>query len=148
MPIEIKTALINSLPALFTAAVALYIAFRKTPAEVQKNNSESRKADSESHKADAEADNIHAQVADRWAEHVLELQTEVKGLRLDISQVRRENETYRIELAERDQIIADLKDWVERLVNQLREHAPSVEPEKYIVHSIKTKPFTRLEDKG
>lgn len=140
--------LLNALPAILTAGIALYIALRKTPTEVVKTQAET-------HKTEAETDNIHAQVADRWAEHVKELQENVrvlqineKNLSLDISQVRRENETYRIELSQRDQIIADLKDWAERLLRQLRKHAPAVEPEKYVSHSLKTKPSTHLEDKA
>ncbi len=89
------------------------------------------KMSAETGKALAETESIHAQVADRWAEHVSELQNEVKGLRLDISQVRRENESYRKELLERDMAIIDLKDWAYRLVKQLSVHAPEVEPEQY-----------------
>ena len=125
---ETINALVQVVPYLITAGIALYVALRKTPTEVQKNKAEY-------HKAEAEADNLHAQVADRWAEHVRELQDHVRNLELDIAQVRRENEMYRIELAERDQVIADLKDWAERLLRQLRKHAPAVTPEAYISHS-------------
>ncbi len=48
--------------------------------------------------------------------------------------MRRENEMYRLELSERDQVIADLKDWAERLIRQLKKHAPTVKPEAYISH--------------
>lgn len=129
---EIIVALVTAVPSLITAGIALYIALRKTTPEI-------KKTDAETKKTDAETDNLHAQVADRWAEHVIELQTQVRDLDLDVAQVRRENELYRVKLAERDQIIAerdqaisDLKDWAERLMRQLREHAPNVQPESFI----------------
>ena len=50
---------------------------------------------------------------------------EIAGLRIDIAQVRRENEEYRRENA-------DLRDWATRLVVQVKQHAPDIEPEKYI----------------
>jgi len=124
---ELIIALATAIPSFLIALISLYVAMRKTPTEVKKTTAES-------HKADAEADNLHAQVADRWAEHVIELKTQVRNLDLDVSQVRRENEMYRIELAERDQVIADLKNWAERLLRQLRKHAPTVKPEAYISH--------------
>lgn len=137
MRTEIIVALVTAVPALLTAGIALYIALRKTSTEVKKTNAESNKTN-------AEADNLHAQVADRWAEHVIELQTQVRDLDLDVAQVRRENELYRVKLAERDQIIAerdqaitDLKDWAERLMRQLRKHVPDVEPESFISHAAK-----------
>jgi predicted RNase H-like nuclease (RuvC/YqgF family) len=145
---ETANELIKTIPYLITAAIALYVALRKTPTEVQKN-----KADV--HKTEAETNNIHAQVADRWAEHVEELEgkidrmqqgrdedkKEMAGLRMDIAQVRRENEMYRIQLAERDQVIVALKDWIERLLRQLQRHAPTIQPEVYYAH-----PYGRLID--
>jgi len=50
---------------------------------------------------------------------------EIAGLRIDIAQVRRENEEYRSENY-------DLKDWIERLMKQLSTHAPHVVPEQFI----------------
>jgi chromosome segregation ATPase len=139
MKIEIIVAVVSSIASLLAGVAALYIALRKTPTEV-------KKTDAEVKKTDAETDNLHAQVADRWAEHVIELQTQVRDLDLDVAQVRRENELYRVKLAERDQIIAerdqaisDLKDWAERLMRQLREHAPNVQPESFISHATKYK---------
>lgn len=113
----ILVAMIASLPGFVMGGWSLLAAKGKTKAETNKTN--------------AETENIHAQIADRWAEHVTELQEEVKNLHLDIAQVRRENERYRQELRERDQIIANLKDWSVRLIKQLAVHAPDVEPEPY-----------------
>ncbi|MBK8467746.1 MAG: hypothetical protein IPL32_18180 [Chloracidobacterium sp.] len=134
MTTETILALFTAVPSLLAAMAALYITFRKTPTEVKKTDAESHKADAESHKADAEANNLHAQVADRWAEHVLELQKRVEELTLDVAQVRRENEKYRIELNERDEIIADMKDWASRLIHQIQKHAPEITPEQFIRH--------------
>jgi len=50
-------------------------------------------------------------------------------LRLDIAQVRRENEEYRNENT-------DLKDWIERLLRQLAKEAPHIVPEKFLRRSI------------
>lgn len=102
--------------------------------------------DATARKADAEVASIHVKVADRWAEHVDELMSkvsslddlqekakkEIMGLRMDIAQVRRENEEYRQQLVERDEIIVELKDWATRLVRQVEVHAPGVVPEKFI----------------
>ncbi len=117
--------LLSALPSIITAIVALYIAFRKMPTEVKQTKAETNKTE-------AETESLHAQIADRWAEHVIELQNQVRALILDVAQVRRENETYRAELEERDMVIANLKDWAERLLRQLRKHAPNVKPEEYI----------------
>jgi len=112
-----------------------------------------KKNEADSGKVKAETELIHAQVADRWAEHVEELmervenleaqskadkalicalqverdadKAEIKGLRLDIAQVRRASEEYRAENE-------DLKDWAERLNCQFRKHLPDIEPEKFI----------------
>lgn len=136
MPTEITAALIVAIPSFLTGLIAVVIAFRKAPAEIKKTDADSRKAN-------AETDNLHAQVADRWAEHVIELQNQITKLDLDISQVRRENESYRLKLIERDRIIAkrdqaiyDLKDWAERLLHQLQKHAPDVKPEAFISREL------------
>ncbi len=127
----ILVAIIASLPGL----VALY-------QNRKKNTAETVKLGAEAEKAKAETNSIHAQVADRWAEHVGELdgkitrleeerekdKEEIKGLRLDLNQVRRENEEYRRENTA-------LKDWAERLVNQLSKHVPDVTPEKFFKRS-------------
>lgn len=127
IPVEIVIALIAAAPGV----IALVASRNKTRADTLKTQADTLKEQ-------AETDSIHAQVADRWAEHVAELQErekmrdkEIAALSLDIAQVRRENETYRKGLAERDQIIADLKDWAERLISQLRQHAPTVRPEQF-----------------
>lgn len=120
--------LIAALPGL----VALYENRKKNEAEAEKIN--------------AETELIHAQLADRWAEHVKGLmirfdlqeaqiktlleerekdKAEIRGLRLDIAQVRRANEEYRAENE-------DLKDWAERLNCQFITHLPDIEPEKFI----------------
>ena len=149
----ILVAIIAALPGL----VALYQT-RKKPA------AEAKVIAAETEKKRAETDLIHAQVADRWAEHVGDLQVtvnvleaqakkdrdgfqrdmyqlekqgecdrhEITGLRLDIQQVRRDNEQYRLDLIERDAIIADMQDWTERLLIQFKKHIPDVEPEKFI----------------
>lgn len=136
---DVLIALIAALPGL----AALYLAYKKNPSEIDKTEAETAKAK-------AETNSIHAQVADRWAEHVTEQDSrievltktidedrrEITGLRLDITQVRRENEMYRKELAIRDQVINDLKDWAERLLQQLRKHAPHVNPEQYRASSV------------
>jgi peptidoglycan hydrolase CwlO-like protein len=122
---------LTALPAIITACIAIYLAWRKTPTEIVKTRAETQKTEAEAHKTEAESENIHAQIADRWAEHVVELQTQVRDLVLDVAQVRRDNEKYRQELSERDEIISDLKDWAERLINQLRIHAPNVPPEQF-----------------
>lgn len=113
----IITAIIAAIPGTIIAVIAL----RKSPSEIGKT--------------DAERNKLYADIADHWAEHVEELQKtvdlqsdEIKGLRLDITQVRRENEKYRRELIERDEIIRALKEWASALVAQLREHAPNVNP--------------------
>lgn len=148
MKTEIIAALVVAVPSLVTAGVALYIALRKTPTEVKKTNAETKKTD-------AETDNLHAQVADRWAEHVIELQTQVRDLDLDVAQVRRENELYRVKLAERDliiaerdQAIADLKDWSERLMLQLQKHAPNVQPEPFISHAVRQRHESNMAGAG
>ncbi len=134
----IFVALIAATPGLLAGLGALWVSWQKNPHDIAKTDAETKKAA-------AETESIHAQVADRWAEHVSELQeqvnklehqrvtdhTEIRGLRFDISQVRRENEQYRLELSERDAIIADLQDWARRLVNQLAQHAPNVKPEDF-----------------
>lgn len=114
------TGIIAALPGLILALIAL----KKTPVESEKTEAETKKIN-------AETGRIHAEIAEQWADHVSDLQTEVKGLRLDIAQVRRENETYRVELVERDEVIADLQRWAEQLVGQLRIHAPSVVPAEF-----------------
>ena len=122
--------------SLLVSIVSLVIALKKTPHETEK-------LDADAGKSKAEADSIHQQVADRWAEHVDELvkkinaledqreadRKEIAGLRMDISQVRRENEEYRRENS-------DLTYWAERLFSQLREHAPEIEPAKFIRRSM------------
>lgn len=132
IPVDVLIALIVASPGL----VALWLTRKKTSVDIDK--------------AKAETESIHAQVADRWAEHVSELQTRVSefekksdedrkeliGLRIDITQVRRENEMYRRELVDRDQVIADLKDWAERLLCQLALHAPGVKPEQFYRKAI------------
>jgi peptidoglycan hydrolase CwlO-like protein len=136
MIIPLLVALIAAVPGL--------LAYRSLK---KKTEAETKKTDAETKKATAEADSIHAQVADRWAEHVEELMgkvenlervrdeqgEEIKGLRIDIAQVRRENERYRGELEERDDVIDDLKDWASRLVCQVETYAPKdVKPEKFV----------------
>lgn len=129
----------------------------------KKNDTETEKMAAETEKAKAETRSIYEQVAERWAEHVGELQgkvdtqtkeietlkseraddkAEIKGLRKDIAQVRRENEDYRVQLDKRDAIIAkreamieDLKDWSNRLLNQVSKHAPHIAPEPFIERS-------------
>lgn len=147
---DVLIALIAALPGLLVGAVSLYVAVKKNPHEIARTKSETEKTKAETEKTKAEADSIHAQVADRWAEHVTELEgrienltitidedrREITGLRLDITQVRRENEMYRKELAIRDQVINDLKDWAERLLQQLRKHAPHINPEQYRASSV------------
>lgn len=139
MPIEFWIAIIAGAPGLVLGLASLFIQLKKTPHE-------NARTDAEKVKAEAETNNIHAQTADRWAEHVGELMAEIKtlqekiagiqvereqdhkeltGLRLDIAQVRRENEAYRLENV-------DLKDWAERLVTQLKTHAPHITPEQFI----------------
>jgi cell division protein FtsB len=145
---DIFVAITSAISSLIAAGVALYIAVRKTPTEITKNKAEAHRTEAESHKAEAEADLLHAQVADRWAEHVKELQEQVRALTLDVAQVRRENETYRGELKERDQIIADLKDWAERLITQLATHAPHVQPEEYRRKPIGEDTLRRLRKKA
>ena len=124
----IIVAIIAALPGL----VALYESRKK-------NEAEAGKVEADAEKIKAETESIHAQVADRWAEHVAELmgrvekqdvliktllderekdKAEIRGLRLDIAQVRRANE--------------DLKDWAERLNCQFITHLPDIEPEKFI----------------
>ena len=134
----IIVALIAATPGLAAGLGAMWLNWKKNPHDIAKTDAETKRAH-------AETESIHAQVADRWAEHVSELQdqvnelekqritdhTEIRGLRFDISQVRRENEQYRLELSERDAIIADLQDWAGRLVNQLAVHAPNVKPEDF-----------------
>lgn len=55
----------------------------------------------------------------------------IEKLQLDINQVRRENESYRIEASERDAIIEALQDWGARLTKQVVTHLPHIDPEKY-----------------
>ena len=126
------TTIIGCLIAALPGLVALYENRKKNAAEAGK--------------VEAETESIHAQVADRWAEHVTELmgrlekqealirtlldereqdKAEIKGLRLDIAQVRRASEEYRAENE-------DLKDWAERLNFQFITHLPDIEPEKFI----------------
>lgn len=133
---ETWITLLVAVGSLMASLVSLYVALKKTPHETGK-------LDAEKKKTQAEENNIHQQVADRWAEHVDELmkkiellesqreedRKEIAGLRMDIAQVRRENEEYRRENA-------DLKDWADRLNNQVVRHAPGVEPEKYVRRSI------------
>jgi chromosome segregation ATPase len=144
-PAEKQTILITviaALPGLLAGVVALWVAIKKNPHDIAKT-------DAETERTKAETDDLHAKIADRWAEHVGELQEKVRqleeareqdkkqhaqaisDLHLDINQVRRENESYRIELAQRDAIIEDLKDWAARLTRQVIEHAPHIIPEKY-----------------
>lgn len=115
------TGIIAALPGLILALIAL----KKTPVESEKTEAETKKIN-------AETGRIHAEIAEQWADHVSDLQTEVKGLRLDIAQVRRENEIFRVDLDERDAVIADLQRWAEQLVGQLRIHAPSVVPAEFV----------------
>lgn len=140
---DLWIAVIAGLPGLILGGVNLYQQLKKNPHEIAKT-------DAEAEKTRAERDDIHSQVADRWAEHVCDLMKkvemlegqhdlhkqlreaeneEVKGIRMDIAQVRRENEEYRRENS-------DLKDWAERLVMQLTIHAPNVSPEKFISRSV------------
>jgi len=113
----IVIAIIAGLPGFLLGGMSLIAARGKTSADIEKTR--------------AESENIHAQIADRWAEQAAVLQDQVKSLMLDVAQVRRENEKYRAELVERDMAIADLKDWAARLIRQLAVHAPGVVPEKY-----------------
>jgi peptidoglycan hydrolase CwlO-like protein len=131
-------AFIAATPGLLAGLASMWFSYKKNPHDIAKTDAETKKAH-------AETESIHAQVADRWAEHVSELQdqvnelekqrvadrTEMRGLSFDISQVRRENEQYRLELSERDAIIADLQDWAGRLVNQLAVHAPGIKSEDF-----------------
>lgn len=121
---DLYIALVASLPGFVLGVMSWVTSRPKSAADTAKANAETKKAE-------AETESIHAQVADRWAEHVGELQTQVHNLELDIAQVRRDNETYRKELVERDLIISDLKDWAERLIGQLAQHAPGVKPEQF-----------------
>lgn len=121
---DVIIALIAALPGFILGVMSLWASRPKAAADV-------KKVEAETDKTDAETNLIYSQVADRWLEHVTELQEQVKHLELDISQVRRENETYRKELTERDLIISDLKDWAERLISQLAQHAPDVKPEQF-----------------
>jgi hypothetical protein len=130
----IITAIIAAIPGTIIALIAL----KKTPVE-------NEKAQADTKKSKAETDKLHAEIADMWAEQVEELikkvkaqelqgqcdRSEITALRLDIQQVRRENEQYRLELRERDEIIADLQRWAEQLVGQLKIHAPQVVPVQY-----------------
>ena len=129
-------ALIASLPGFFLGVASLWIAIKKNPHEIQLT-------DAETDNVRAETNGIHAQIADRWAEHVNEFMEtvrkledlrerdakEIAGLRIDIAQGRRENERYRSENS-------DLRDWAERLVHQLIEHAPTVPPARFIRKSL------------
>ena len=137
----IIVAIIAALPGL----VALY-------QNRKKNAAETEKVAAETDRVTAETESIHQQVSDRWAEHVKELQidvrtlrkqgecdrSEITGLRLDIQQVRRENEQYRNELIERDAVIADMQDWTERLLDQFKKHIPHIVPEKFIRRTMRT----------
>lgn len=143
---DILLSLFAALPGL----LSLLFLRRKNEADTKKLEADAKKSDAETLKAEAETESLHAQVADKWAQHVVALQKraaeserlreedhkEITALRLDISQVRRENELYRQQLAERDQIITDLKTWSERLVKQLHKIAPDVQPELYIGKSL------------
>ena len=125
-------AIVVAVGSLIASSVSIYINLKKTPHE-------NAKTDAETEKEKAETSSIHQQVADPWAEHVVQLSNkvesledahekdrkEIAGLRIDIAQVRRENEEYRRENA-------DLRDWATRLVVQVKQHAPDIEPEKYI----------------
>lgn len=95
-----------------------------------------KKSRFENEKTDAETDEIHAKITLQYAKQVAELNEEIKGLRLDITQVRRENEAYRLELVERDGIIADLQRWAEQLVGQLAIHAPNVKPAEFVRRKV------------
>lgn len=140
-PVEkqlILTTLIAALPGLLAGLIALWVAVKKNPHDIEN-------IDAETKKKKAETESIHQQVADRWAEHVNELTDTVhrlekcrdedrkmiNNLQLDLNQVRRENESYRIELRQRDEIIESLKDWADRLTKQVITHAPHIIPEKY-----------------
>lgn len=132
-------AIIAGIGGLLSGLGSLYVQLKKNPHEIVKTDAEAEKEKAEAERAKAETDDIHGKIADRWAEHVQELMNkvevlekqreldsqEIKGLRLDITQVRRENEEYRNETS-------DLKDWIERLMKQLSTHAPHVTPEKFI----------------
>jgi hypothetical protein len=148
----ILVAIIAALPGL----VALY-------QNRKKNEAETDEVEAKTQKEKAETESIHAEVADRWAAHVNDLmkrvdlleqqhktdtqqidrlerertlnKREITGLRLDIQNVRRDNEQYRTELTERDAIISDMKDWTVRLIKQFRRHIPDVEPEQFIRRS-------------
>jgi len=86
--------LVVALGSLLASAVSLYITLKKSSHETEK-------MDAEKVKTEAETNNIHAQTADRWAEHVQELMDEIaqmkaereidreelKGLRLDIAHI-------------------------------------------------------------
>lgn len=139
MQTEIWVAIVMSAAGLITSIVTAYILLKKNRHEIEKIDNESEKMDAEKAKIKAETESIHQQVADRWAEHVDELmkrinkletqrdvdRKEIAGLRMDITQVRRENEEYRSENT-------DLKDWVERLLRQFAKEAPHIVPEKFI----------------
>ena len=130
----IVIALIAALPGLLVGIVSLWVAIKKNPHEI-------KNTDASTEKSRAEASKIYSEAVENWAEHVVELQekvrllenerevdrNEIRGLRLDIAQVRRENELYHKALLERDAIIEDLKDWIERLRGQLRVHARDVD---------------------
>lgn len=132
-------AIIAGIGGLLSGLGSLYIMLKKNPHEIGNLDEQTKRIQVDAEKAKAETDDIHGKIADRWAEHVQELmgkmevlekqrdtdREEIKGLRLDIAQVRRENEEYRNENS-------DLKDWIERLMKQLSTHAPHVTPEKFI----------------
>jgi predicted RNase H-like nuclease (RuvC/YqgF family) len=56
-----------------------------------------------------------------------ELQATVEKLELNVKSLKQE-------LVERDELIFDLKDWIERLLKQFAAHAPSIIPEQFIRH--------------
>ena len=110
-------AAIGLIGTFIMASVAFYVAWKKTPYDNNLTESQMKKVRSET-------EEVYQRIANSWA-------AQVENLQLDIDQVRRENETYRKELTQRDQIIEDLKDWAARLTRQIIEHAPHIIPEKY-----------------
>lgn len=130
-------AIIAALPGLLVGVVSLYVA-------IKKNGHDIAKTDAETEKVKAETDDLHSQIADRWAEHVSELQAEVMGMRVELVELRRENEYYRAELIHRDAIIDDLKNWSERLTTQLQEHAPNVVPAKFYRKGLNRNPMENV----
>lgn len=62
-------------------------------------------------------------------EEIRELYRIEKEKRLELESKYEELE---VKLEARDELISDLKNWIERLLRQLALHAPLIEPEKFI----------------